>query len=731
MIGRARWLSRARRAGAGDIARARSAAAALGRGDLPARRSRVSASCCVAAQLPQAVYLPIWVALLGLGARRRALRAAAARPGAVRRAAPARIPSWALAARSRSSIAFADPPIVWLFRRPRSLRRVPVRARRHQVPRSANAARRHAARVPRDLPARHAVLLQPVAARGRSPRCRRCWRSARALDALCAHDDRSDASASVARGVAADGSDDRAGLADRGRALPAVSAPREPAVGAARRSRSGDRAVRPHVARIDQRAVAVRCRCVSRRLRRRAAAVATALLARTGAVAFQRPRMARAVAAGRRPAAARRRPERPLHGHARSRTTIRGCSRSTSRRRCREIDADGAACAASPAGLAGYSREQQFDRARAGHAAAALLAAVAARRQLSGGVAARSADRSRARRPAIRAPSISRARCAQRYPDDRRFISAVLQWFRSEPFFYTLAPPLLEEGEPVDMFLFDTRRGFCEHYASAFVVMLRAAGIPARVVTGYQGGEINPRGGYMIVRQSDAHAWAEAIVDGRWQRFDPTAAVAPSRVERGLFGSVPAGDPVPLFARAGRRMAEGPAARARRDQPSMAPQRDRVQSRPAARAVARMEARPVRAVAGGRRRWRSRCSRGRSAVLAWFAARRKRQERALTLWDDACRRLARAGLPRLGYEGPLAFAERAARRWPQFEIAFRAIGESFAALRYGTRGESRQRARWRCSRRSSARSRCCRRRSKLRAMRSASEQICRNLLDAD
>ena len=99
------------------------------------------------------------------------------------------------------------------------------------------------------------------------------------------------------------------------------------------------------------------------------------------------------------------------------------------------------------------------------------------------------------------------------------------------------------------MFLFDTRRGFCEHYASAFVVMLRAAGIPGRVVTGYQGGEINPRGGYMIVRQSDAHAWAEAIVDGQWMRFDPTAAVAPSRVERGLFGAVAASEPVPLFAR--------------------------------------------------------------------------------------------------------------------------------------------------------------------------------------
>ena len=89
--------------------------------------------------------------------------------------------------------------------------------------------------------------------------------------------------------------------------------------------------------------------------------------------------------------------------------------------------------------------------------------------------------------------------------------------------------------------LFDTRRGFCEHYAGAFVVLMRAAGIPARVVTGYQGGEVNPRGGYLIVRQSDAHAWAEVLVDGFWRRVDPTATVAPSRIEMGLSQAVAAG----------------------------------------------------------------------------------------------------------------------------------------------------------------------------------------------
>src|SRR5262249_37674411 len=108
------------------------------------------------------------------------------------------------------------------------------------------------------------------------------------------------------------------------------------------------------------------------------------------------------------------------------------------------------------------------------------------------------------------------------HPNDARYIEAVLEKFNKQSFFYTLSPPLLG-ANPIDGFLFDTHRGFCEHYASAFVVLLRAAGIPARIVTGYQGGSINPNGDYLIVRQSDAHAWAEALVDGQWRRFDPTA----------------------------------------------------------------------------------------------------------------------------------------------------------------------------------------------------------------
>ncbi len=116
--------------------------------------------------------------------------------------------------------------------------------------------------------------------------------------------------------------------------------------------------------------------------------------------------------------------------------------------------------------------------------------------------------------------------------DNAALVQTVLKRFRDEPFRYTLTPPPLGRNA-VDDFLFNTRAGFCEHYASAFVVLMRALDVPARVVTGYQGGELNPIDDFLTVRQADAHAWAEVWLRGRgWVRVDPTAAVAPERIER-------------------------------------------------------------------------------------------------------------------------------------------------------------------------------------------------------
>jgi transglutaminase-like putative cysteine protease len=134
--------------------------------------------------------------------------------------------------------------------------------------------------------------------------------------------------------------------------------------------------------------------------------------------------------------------------------------------------------------------------------------------------------------------------------DDHALVLAVLAKFRNERFSYTLTPPLLPANNPVDEFLFGTRSGFCEHYSSAFAVLMRAAGIPARIVTGYQGGEINELGNYLIVRQADAHAWTEVwLRDEGWVRVDPTAAVSPLRVESGISAAIPRTDPLPLMVR--------------------------------------------------------------------------------------------------------------------------------------------------------------------------------------
>ena len=132
---------------------------------------------------------------------------------------------------------------------------------------------------------------------------------------------------------------------------------------------------------------------------------------------------------------------------------------------------------------------------------------------------------------------------------DRDVVQAALALYRDQPFYYTLVPPELGR-DSVDEFLFDTRRGFCEHFAASFVFLMRAAGVPARVVTGYQGGVLNPIGNYLIVRQSEAHAWAEVWLGAEgWVRVDPTAAVSPLRIESGIAGALPDGDPLPLMVR--------------------------------------------------------------------------------------------------------------------------------------------------------------------------------------
>jgi transglutaminase-like putative cysteine protease len=269
--------------------------------------------------------------------------------------------------------------------------------------------------------------------------------------------------------------------------------------------------------------------------------------------------------------------------------------------------------------------------------------------------------------------------------DDRDYVNQVLGMFRNQAFFYTLTPPLLGEN-PIDDFLFNVRSGFCEHYASAFVFLMRAAGIPARVVTGYQGGEVNPVGNYMIVRQSEAHAWAEAWVEDRgWIRVDPTAAVSPQRVESGIAAAIPTTDPLPLLVR-------GDSAWLR-------------QLRFTWDSMANNWNQWVLGYNPERQFWLlSRVGLDRATwqtlalilfvvtclITAGFAAvllrrlGRQRRDPVARIYARFCRKLARRGATRSPSEGPADFAERAVKEFPQAAATIRAITGMYINLRYGT-----------------------------------------------
>jgi transglutaminase-like putative cysteine protease len=140
------------------------------------------------------------------------------------------------------------------------------------------------------------------------------------------------------------------------------------------------------------------------------------------------------------------------------------------------------------------------------------------------------------RNPRTRALAV---RMREHAATDEAFVRAAIEFFHTGGFEYSLTPPKLDL-DSVDDFLFHTRVGFCGHFASAFAALMRAGGVPARVVTGYLGGEWNPIGKYFVIRQSDAHAWTEVWIDGRgWRRLDPTAIVAPERLRRGILDLLP------------------------------------------------------------------------------------------------------------------------------------------------------------------------------------------------
>jgi transglutaminase-like putative cysteine protease len=243
-------------------------------------------------------------------------------------------------------------------------------------------------------------------------------------------------------------------------------------------------------------------------------------------------------------------------------------------------------------------------------------------------------------------------------PGPEALIQRILQWFNQEEFIYTFTPPPLQ-GDTVDEFLFRTRAGFCEHYASAFTVMMRMAGIPARVVTGYQGGLDNHS--YWLVRQSDAHAWSEVWLKGKgWLRVDPTAAVAPSRIRSGSrsWTNTPRHwydtgwlERMQLSLDAWRyrwnRWVRGYDQHARKNL---------------------LERMGLKNITASTIAWLIAGSVLLSAAVAGLGLgwhfRRRPLLPSERIYQQVQRQLTRAGLPRDPHEGPADYLQRAARRWP-------------------------------------------------------------------
>lgn len=261
--------------------------------------------------------------------------------------------------------------------------------------------------------------------------------------------------------------------------------------------------------------------------------------------------------------------------------------------------------------------------------------------------------------------------------DDAQIIASALERYRAD-FSYSLEPPQ-PRGDPVDDFLFDSKIGFCEHFASSFTVLMRAAGIPARVVTGYQGGTFNSIGGFYLLRNSDAHAWSEVWLDGRgWVRVDPTAAVAPDRIRRGSLSQLRTSEA--WYSKGGiwsglrerfeyvgywwnRAIIEYNALRQRDMLRDLGVENPDWQQLSTALAVSV-------AIALG------------LAGLALRVRRPRRRELLLAAYHRYCARLADAGLARRANEGPLAFGDRAAAAMPAAAAQIRMLSAGFARLRY-------------------------------------------------
>lgn len=261
-------------------------------------------------------------------------------------------------------------------------------------------------------------------------------------------------------------------------------------------------------------------------------------------------------------------------------------------------------------------------------------------------------------------------------------LQRVIEHLRESRLTYTLRPPLLGR-ESVDEFLFETQQGFCEHFASAFTFLMRAAGVPARVVTGYQGGEFNPVDGNLVVRQADAHAWAEVWLAGHgWTRVDPTALSAPRRIEDGLAAALPDGELLPLLLRPELTWLRHlryrwEAVSNAWNQRVLGYNPDRQREFLSRLGLASTDWSMLAGLLSGVMLALF------AALLVWTGWRRRSQDPLERCWARFSAKLARHQLARRDWEGPLDYGDRISAALPQHAGGLRDIAASYARLRYG------------------------------------------------
>jgi len=276
---------------------------------------------------------------------------------------------------------------------------------------------------------------------------------------------------------------------------------------------------------------------------------------------------------------------------------------------------------------------------------------------------------------------------------DRDYAYTIMALFQQQQFRYTLSPPLLGQ-ERIDEFLFSTRAGYCEHYASAFTFMMRAAGVPARVVVGYQGGEYNRFEDYTMVYQYNAHAWTEVWLEGEgWVRFDPTSIVAPTRISEG-FEAAMGSDPN-FLTEAGFSLARFRDAgwintlRLRLDAIEYLWNK-RVVSYGTERQVAFYEdwfSESGRARLYGLLAVVAVGALGLLALMLRLKASRSGEHRPTRLYREFCLSLSRSGLPRQVGEGPEVYCQRIASQRPELQDSATAITRLYMELAYQPPGE--------------------------------------------